>query len=867
MESCIREKFEEFALLVAMLHEDDEVGFAIVFDILKAVRNLAADDAASARLVEGIDALFSAAEDKSAKIYPLVIAFAEAAEKYVRDPSSARFPNEAPLPQHSVDPELTEAFDADLVSDFIQEHSMKMDDFESVLISSVQRDSNDARDLNGFCKSYLHNIKGDAGTVGLGGIQKTAHFLEDLLCSRSAPELIDVFLQFKEWVLACLKAYMDNEVPQESSSAFISRINAMLAAPSADECKKNAGDPSSDAAAVETSHDMSPAPAAVDDTYQLSGDLEIFGEFIAEAEDHFQAVEGILLEKDGHFDAESINSIFRAVHSIKGASAYFNLIEVTKTSHVLETLLDRARKGIIVLDAELKALVLAYIDLQRKQLTVAREAMASQKPLHTSPEIVHFLVALEAFAQRTGSHDGSSSARPVAASEESGDASSSRTDSDESKAEQSRVTGGDRGSLDVKTFVKIDLSRLDSLIEHIGEMVISSSMLISSTRKFLGSNQPVMTNAEQLEQLCHEIQEIGMSMRLVPIKGLLQKMSRLVWDTSRKIKKDINFSTEGEDTELDRTVIDRLADPLMHMIRNSLDHGIEMPSDREKAGKPRTGQIKVEAFHRGGNIHIKISDDGKGLNPDTILRKAVEKGLVTEGQKLSQDEIFHLIFAPGFSTAEKVTDISGRGVGMDVVRRNIESMRGRVTIESEPGKGSIFTIQLPLTLAIVEGIETCLGSEHFIIPTHSIVEFVKPKPSHLSTANGVETFQFRERFIPVFHISRLYGAQAESERAIDGILAVVESDSDLVAIVVDSVVGNYSSVIKPLGSAFEHVKGLAGGAIMSDGTIGLILDIPTLVQYARSMKIETIAGERRVSGKKQVVARADSPEIPASQVV
>ncbi len=831
MDRVAIEKLEEVILLVAMLHENDQPGFDLVFDVLGKLKTSLSGERKDGRLIEAIDFLLSSRGTDGPTLYRYLTSFCEASQEYLKDPGThAAFPNEASSKVESeAVGDIPPAIDAELLSDFIQEHRIKLEDFESALMTAVRDErSQDRQEITRFCKSYLHNIKGDSGTVGLDGIQQVTHFLEDLLCGEGVIDLIDILLQYKEWVLACTSAYEAGRVHSEDPEHFMFRVSRLFCEREGEALMMRSG---------------GGEPGQVSDGYDLSGDIEILNEFTAEAEDHFQNVEGILLEKDEGFDSESVNAIFRAVHSIKGASSYFNLVEVAKASHLPENLLDKARKGTIVLEAELKGLVLRYVDIERSQLGTAKQCMLEGCQMHRSDEVGVFIAALEAFSAKLGCKDGTRPAEPtVQQKTQEGDrADPGQGNENEAPAsrgeDQGKRDSTDKG-LDVKTFVKVELNRLDSLIENIGEMVISSSMLIRSARAKLGHEQAIMNNAHQLEQICREIQEIGMSMRLVPIKGLLQKMSRLVWDTSRKMKKEINFRTEGEDTELDRTVIDRLADPLMHMVRNSMDHGIEAPADREKAGKPRMGQILIEAFHRGGNVHIKVSDDGKGMNSDVIFRKAVEKGIVSEGQKMSPEEIYSLIFAPGFSTAEKVTDISGRGVGMDVVRRNIESMRGRVSIESEAGKGSVFTIQLPLTLAIVDGIETCVGAERFIIPTHSIIEFVRPKESQLSTANSVETFQFRGRFVPVFYLSRLYGIETQAASSMDGILAVVESDSAIVAIVVDTVVGNYSTVIKPLGPAFEHVKGLAGGAIMSDGNIGLILDVPTFVQLARTCKQE-----------------------------
>jgi two-component system chemotaxis sensor kinase CheA len=365
-------------------------------------------------------------------------------------------------------------------------------------------------------------------------------------------------------------------------------------------------------------------------------------------------------------------------------------------------------------------------------------------------------------------------------------------------------------------------------------MVIYSSMLIRNCRELLSDNEHILKTTSQVEKFSRDLQDIGMSMRLDPIKGLFQKMSRLVWDVSKKLGKDVAFHMSGEDTELDRTVIEKLADPLMHMVRNSIDHGIEMPNDREALGKPRTGTVSLSASHVGGNILIQISDDGRGLDPKKLLKKAIEKGIVSEQDKLSEQDILNLVLAPGFSTAEKVTDISGRGVGMDVARNNIESMRGRIRISSEVGKGSTFSIELPLTLAIVDGIEVNVGSERFIIPTLSVIELINPTPEMITTTVGKgESFIFRSSFLPLYRLSVLYDIKPKHSNLEDVVVVVVENSGEKFALMVDDIIGSCQTVIKNLGEMFEENKGLAGCSIMPDGEIGLILDVRSLAQIAR----------------------------------
>ena len=322
-----------------------------------------------------------------------------------------------------------------------------------------------------------------------------------------------------------------------------------------------------------------------------------------------------------------------------------------------------------------------------------------------------------------------------------------------------------------------------------------------------------------------------MSLRMVPIRGTFQKMTRLVRDLAVQQGKDIRLVLQGEDTELDRTLVEELNDPLIHMIRNSADHGIEPAEERIAKGKPPFGTITLRAFHQGGFIVIEIQDDGRGLDPERIRRKAVERGLIRADDDLDKDSILELIFAPGFSTAEQITDISGRGVGMDVVRRNIEKMRGQIEIQSDVGTGSTFTIYMPLTLAIIEGLLVGVGDQRYIVPTLAVRESFRPLPGMVSTVQGRgEMVSVRGRLTPMLRLGRHLNTPAHATDPTQGIVVVVESGQDSRCLFVDELIGKQEVVIKSLGDMFRNQTEFAGAAILGDGRVGLILDINSLVK-------------------------------------
>jgi two-component system chemotaxis sensor kinase CheA len=321
-----------------------------------------------------------------------------------------------------------------------------------------------------------------------------------------------------------------------------------------------------------------------------------------------------------------------------------------------------------------------------------------------------------------------------------------------------------------------------------------------------------------------------MSMRMTPIRGLFQKMTRVVRDIGAKQSKKVQLITSGEDTELDRTVVEELNDPLLHMIRNSMDHGIETTDVRAKRGKTGAGTINLRAYHQGGNIVIEIADDGAGLNRDRILNKAIERNLASADSRLTDEEIFNFIFAPGFSTAEKITDLSGRGVGLDVVHRNISKLRGRVDISSKPGEGTVFKIILPLTLAIIDALIVKVGEERYILPTLSVRESFRPQMDAISKIQGrAEVVNVRGRLIPLLRLHDLFGVSNAIKNPGDGIVVVVQSGTSLQCLLVDGLLHKQEVVIKNINDLMVHKNNaLAGAAILGDGRVGLILDVNSL---------------------------------------
>jgi len=404
-----------------------------------------------------------------------------------------------------------------------------------------------------------------------------------------------------------------------------------------------------------------------------------------------------------------------------------------------------------------------------------------------------------------------------------------------------RSKDGSAGKAAESTSIRVNIDKVDDLINMVGELVITQSMLsqIGEDENFdITSVERLKEGLGQLEQYTRELQESVMRIRMMPINFAFQRFPRLVHDLSSHFGKKIELVMKGEQTELDKTVLEKIGDPLVHLVRNSLDHGIESPEDRIKAGKPETGTIELSAYHQGGNIVIEIKDDGAGLNFKKILSKAIEKGLVGKDERLSDDQVADLIFKPGFSTADVVSDVSGRGVGMDVVRRNIRELGGAVEVKSKAGEGSVFTIRLPLTLAILDGQLIGVGNETYIVPVISIIESLQVKIDQVNAVAGnAEVYKLRDEYIPIVRLYDIFGIKPESVDLKDGLLVVVEAEGKKIAIYVDELLGQQQVVIKSLETNFRKVSGLSGATILGDGTVALIVDITGLIElYQKNIK-------------------------------
>jgi len=600
----------------------------------------------------------------------------------------------------------------------------------------------------------------------------------------------------------------------------------------------------------------------------LGQDLELFNDFVSEAMEHLESIELNLINlEQTPNDKECINAIFRPFHTIKGVSGFLNLQEIHKFSHAVESLLDDARNDKLAVNQGIIDAILEAVDFLKTMILEQKACIESGKPKPARIDLGSWLERIKLLRESPSpTGDGKSleetpefktpplgeilASKGIISGEEVSRALKVQVEEKhdqkigeilitEHKAKPKDVIEGlrDQKRLSVQgteATVKVDTKKLDNLVDMVGELVIAQSLVQQNPNLISINDQKLVRDFSQLKRITTDLQKIAMSLRMVPIRQTFQKMIRLVRDLSKKSGKQVDLLLLGEETEIDRNMVDQIYDPLVHMIRNSTDHGIESPQKRKEMGKVETGQISLRAYHKGGNIVIEIEDDGQGLNRAKIIAKAKERKIISDENTLTEFQIDNLIFEAGFSTADKITDVSGRGVGMDVVKRVIEKLRGKVEIYSTEGKGCRFVIRVPLTLAIMDGILVKIGEERFIIPTVTIKETLRPAPDDVfSVGKKEEMVKVRDSLLPLVRLNTLLNIYSADKKPWEGLVVVVENDGVQKGLLVDDLLGKQEVVIKNLGEKLKTVKGVAGGAILGDGKISLILDVNGIFEIYR----------------------------------
>ena len=583
-------------------------------------------------------------------------------------------------------------------------------------------------------------------------------------------------------------------------------------------------------------------------------DESLLKDFITEGLEYIGEIELNILNLEQEPDNKDyINAIFRPFHSVKGVASFLNLDGIRKLAHDLETLLDKARNEALAVTPELIDLILDGSDTLKAMIGQLRDDLEGREAtelIDTSDIVRRIKLAeqggdLPKEPKKLGTilvEEG------VINEDELQEALERSQIPPPRKLGQTLISEGMASPKDVSralrkqaqqvtdsNTIRVDIKKLDDLIDMVGELVITQSMIRQSAALQGLGDRKIVRDISQLESITSELQRSSTVLRMIPIKQTFQRMSRLVRDLSKNSGKLVNVLTVGEDTEIDRNMVDEIYNPLVHMIRNAVDHGMEMPEDRIKAGKPEKGTIKLKAFHRGGNIVIEISDDGRGLSREKIRQKAVKNGLITSSDTLTDQEVNRLILLPGFSTAEKITDVSGRGVGMDVVKSAVEKLRGKMDIQSTEGKGTTFVTGFPLTMAIIDGMIVKVGSERYILPTVAIRQLIRPERAAYNCIVGeAETINVMGRLLPLVRLHKLFDIEPASRNPWEATLVVMEGEKRSKCLLVDEILGKEEVVIKNLGESLKRIKGVSGGAILGDGNVGLILDPEGLFEMAEA---------------------------------
>lgn len=729
--------------------------------------------------------------------------------------------------------------DGELLAEFCNESQEHLQNIEQGVLV-LENEPSDAETLNTIFRAF-HTFKGGAGLLNLHPIKALAHELETILdLARTekltvGKEIIDLILAggdtFKKFIDE-IKAQLAGEnagqticVPTLELLGQVKAVTSGNAATPRDESPVGPEAVPANVVGVEASLVL-----------DLESDGELLVEFCAESQEHLQNIEqGVLVLEQKPDDADTLNTIFRAFHTFKGGAGLLNLLPIKELAHELETILDLARTHKLTVDKAIIDLILAGGDTFKQFIDEISGQTSGQ---NAGTEIV---VPTRELLSRVRVVSSGGKARPAAAVATPTEPKAQSTPPPAEPAKKSAAKPVAKSGNSEKAMggsvIKVDTLKLDSLIDLVGEMVIAQSQVCQDEVLSTIESQRLTRNLAQLSRITKELQRNAMSLRMVPIRATFQKMTRLVRDVSGKQGKQAELILHGEDTELDRTIVEEISDPLIHMIRNSVDHGIEMPDDRAKAGKPSMGSVHLSAFHQGGNIVIQIQDDGRGLNPDKLRTKALERGIITEKDRLTDKEAYALIFAAGFSTADVVTEISGRGVGMDVVRRNIEKLRGKIDIESTLGQGTTFTISLPLTLAIIDGLIVTIGEQRFILPTLSVRESFRPTQEMITTVHEKgEMVNVRGRLSPLLRLYEFFDVKPRTTDPTDALLVVVDNGGETRCLMVDQLIGKQEVVIKSLGETFKKAPAIAGGAILGDGRVGLIIDANSLVSLRNLSK-------------------------------
>lgn len=748
----------------------------------------------------------------------------------------------------------------EIIQEFVTESRDMIDQLEPAIIELGQ--NSDAETINAIFRLF-HSMKGSAGFLEFDHLARVAHASENLLdlIRNKEIELVPNHVTLLCGACDFAKEALDMVESDFNDDAMVSAADDISEdLHQAIEVAKGGGKSVSEEAPEQPASTETTSTAPQEEPQEAFPAMEITDEmrlsFVQEGNELLQSAEqGLLAWGENPDDKESIGDIFRHIHSFKGNCGFFGFSSLEKLSHQMENILDRVKSGSQLAVENPADQLLASLDILQQGVNSIADGNSDHiedldrylADLNTlvAPLLGDFLVE-EGVEEKAIADAVETQKKPVGEIlVQQGTASPDQVDSALKKQQQKieKAKSETKPAARTKTpakrqDIRVELGKLDSLINLIGELVIAENMLIHNP-DLKGLELENFNKAGQhMSKLVRELQEMAMTIRMIPVSGLFRRMIRLVHDISVKAGKKVDLKLIGEETEIDKTVIETITDPLVHLLRNSLDHGLEPPDERLAAGKDEKGTIRLSARHEEGEVWVTIEDDGRGLNKEKILAKAIEKGIIEgDGSDLTDKQIHNLIFAPGFSTAAQITDISGRGVGMDVVKKNLEKIKGKIDVSSTPGQGSKITLRIPLTLAIIDGMIVRVGTTTCIVPTLSILEAFRPNMEQITiTPDGEELARVRENFFPIVRLHDILGKEPDSRELPDGILIVLEYQENRFCLFIDEILGQQQTVIKGLSDFIGNVPGVSGCTILGDGGVSLILDVGTLVESADSKK-------------------------------
>ncbi|HHN8541565.1 chemotaxis protein CheA [Citrobacter cronae] len=676
---------------------------------------------------------------------------------------------------------------SDFYQTFFDEADELLADMEQHLLDLVP-EAPDSEQLNAIFRA-AHSIKGGAGTFGFTILQETTHLMENLLDEARRGEMqlnadiINLFLETKDIMQEQLDAYKNSEEPDAASFEYICNALRQLALEAKGETSAALVNTAKlsvvDGAAIQEETVANPAPASkeVKKRIILSG---------------LKSSEVDLLE-------EELGNLATLTDVVKGSDT----LSATLDGNLAEDDIIAVLCFVIEADQiEFETVSAAPVAVDAKAETEAVAVVATPQPVAVAPAVKT--------AASEAPHARAERDKPARASE--------------------------------STSIRVAVEKVDQLINLVGELVITQSMLAQRSNELDPVNHgDLITSMGQLQRNARDLQESVMSIRMMPMEYVFSRFPRLVRDLAGKLGKQVELTQVGSSTELDKSLIERIIDPLTHLVRNSLDHGIELPEKRLEAGKSPIGNLTLSAEHQGGNICIEVTDDGAGLNRERILAKAISQGMPIH-ENMSDDEVGMLIFAPGFSTAEQVTDVSGRGVGMDVVKRNIQEMGGHVEIQSKQGQGTTIRILLPLTLAILDGMSVRVADEVFILPLNAVMESLQPREEDLHPlAGGERVLEVRGEYLPLVELWKVFEVEGAKTEATQGIVVILQSAGRRYALLVDQLIGQHQVVVKNLESNYRKVPGISAATILGDGSVALIVDVSALQGLNREQRVAITA--------------------------